>query len=297
VSGSARRRPRSTLAVDAAVRLLEQGDLELEGRLRGASNTTLRAFVTLDDVSARCVYKPIAGERPLWDFPDGTLAAREVAAYLVSAASGWDVVPPTVLRDGPLGPGACQLWVETDASTPRVGFVPADALPSGWHAIAEAEDDDGSEYARAPGASQRAPASEERTGRARRWVLAHADDPALARMALLDVVINNADRKGGHVLAARDGSLRGVDHGVTFHVDDKLRTVLWGFMGRPVADPDVADLRSLRRAFDGALRERLCTLLAADEVEATVARLERLLDTGVFPGPGLGRHAMPWPPV
>ncbi len=277
-AGSARRRPRTPrvadLPADQAVRLLEQGDLTLEGRLRGASNTTLRAFVTLDDVSARCVYKPIAGERPLWDFPDGTLAAREVAAYVVSAASGWDVVPPTVLRDGPLGPGACQLWVETDSSVQRVGFVPADALPSGWHPVAAAEDDDGSEY-----------------------LLAHADDPALARMALLDVVINNADRKGGHVLPARDGSLRGVDHGVTFHVDDKLRTVLWGFMGRPVDDADLAVLRTLRRSLDAALRDQLCALLARDEVDATAARLDRLLASGVFPGPRHGRHAVPWPPV
>jgi len=267
---------RSTLSDEQAVRLLEQGDLELEGRLRGASNTTLRAIVTLDDVAARCVYKPVAGERPLWDFPDGTLASREVAAYVVSQATGWDVVPLTVLRDGPLGPGSCQLWVETlrgDAEN-RVGFVPAGALPDGWHAIAEAEDDDGEPY-----------------------VLAHADDPTLARIALLDVVINNADRKGGHVLHARDGSLRGIDHGVTFHVDDKLRTVLWGFMGRAVAADDLAVLVALRQAFDGALRERLCALLAPDEVEATIARLDRLIAIGVFPGPRPGRHAVPWPPV
>jgi uncharacterized repeat protein (TIGR03843 family) len=274
MSGSARRRLRSTLGADAAVRVLERGELELEGRLRGASNTTLRAFVTLDDISIRCVYKPIAGERPLWDFPDGTLAAREVAAYLVSAASGWDVVPPTVLRDGPLGPGACQLWVETDSSAPRVDFVPADALPSGWHAVADAADEDGTEY-----------------------LLAHADEPALARMALLDVVINNADRKGGHVLTARDGSVRGVDHGVTFHIDDKLRTVLWGFMGRPVADADVEVLRSLRASLDGSLRDRLRVLLSSDEIEATAARLDQLLTSGVFPGPGVGRYAVPWPPL
>src|SRR6476659_3253954 len=108
MSGAARRRLRSNLTQEQAVRLLTDGELELEGRLRGASNTTLRAFVTLDDVAARCVYKPVAGERPLWDFPDGTLAAREVGAYLVSAATGWDVVPPTTLREGPFGPGMVQ---------------------------------------------------------------------------------------------------------------------------------------------------------------------------------------------
>jgi uncharacterized repeat protein (TIGR03843 family) len=283
VSGAARRRLRADLSVAQAVRLLTQGELELEGRLRGASNTTLRAFVTLDGVSARCVYKPVAGERPLWDFPDGTLAAREVAAYLVSETTGWGVVPPTVLRDGPLGPGACQLWVETSRSTSTnlVGFVLADALPTGWHAIADAEDDDGTEY-----------------------LLAHADDPALARMALLDVVINNADRKGGHVLHAHDGSLRGVDHGVTFHVDDKLRTVLWGFAGRPIPAEDLAVLTALRRSLRGdrasdavSLRDGLCPLLDADEVAATLARLDRLVEAAVFPAPSAGRRSMPWPPV
>jgi uncharacterized repeat protein (TIGR03843 family) len=277
VSGSARRKLVTALPAEQAVRLLTDGDLELEGRLRGASNTTLRAFVTLDDISVRCVYKPISGERPLWDFPDGSLAGREVAAYLVSAATGWQIVPPTVLRDGPLGPGACQLWVETYRSNTkaRVGFLPADALPDGWHAIAGMfDDDDGAEY-----------------------VLAHADDPALARMALLDVVINNADRKGGHVLHARDGTLRGVDHGVSFHVDDKLRTVLWGFIGREIASDDVAVLTTLRAALHGPLKDQLCVLIEPDEIEATGARLDRLLAAGVFPAPRVGRHAMPWPPV
>jgi len=276
LSGTAGHPVGSELTVDDAVRLLQQGDITLSGRLRGASNTTLSAVVTLDGVSARCVYKPVAGERPLWDFPDGTLAAREVAAYLVSAATGWGIVPPTVLRDGPLGPGACQLWVQSRRGPAelRVGFVPAAELPAGWHAIAEAYDDDGLEY-----------------------VLAHADDPALARMALLDVVINNADRKGGHVLHARDGTLRGVDHGVTFHIDDKLRTVLWGFTGRTVPDEDRAVLAALRRALDGALGDGLCALLAAEEVAATVARLDELLAAGVFPAPGPGRHVVPWPPI
>jgi uncharacterized repeat protein (TIGR03843 family) len=276
LSAAARRDLRTTLPLEEAVRLLEHGEMELEGRLRGASNTTLRAFVSLDGVSARCVYKPIAGERPLWDFPDGTLAGREVAAYVVSAATGWDIVPPTVMREGPLGPGACQLWVQTRGgpAARRVGFVPADALPAGWQPIAEASDEEGGEY-----------------------VLAHADDPALARIALLDVVINNADRKGGHVLHSRDGKLHGVDHGVTFHVDDKLRTVLWGFIGRPVPEDERLVLAALRTQLDGSLRESLCSLLDADEVAATIVRLDRLLAAGTFPAPGPGRHAMPWPPI
>jgi uncharacterized repeat protein (TIGR03843 family) len=279
VSGEDRpRRLRTDLPVDDAVRLLTEGTLRLEGRLGGASNVTLRAFVTLDDVSARCVYKPVRGERPLWDFPDGTLAAREVAAYLVSQSTGWGIVPPTVLRDGPLGPGACQLWVTSPkAAPPRVGFVAAHELPEGWQVIGSyADEDDGTEY-----------------------LLGHADDPQLARIALFDVVVNNADRKGGHVLTAPDRSLRGIDHGVSFHTEDKLRTILWGFMGRAVSEADVSSLVTLRSALapGGALREELCELLAAEEIEATMARLDRLLRAGVFPSPRSGRPAIPWPPV
>ncbi len=277
-SGSARRGRAGGPPADQAGRLLNEGELQIEGRLRGASNTTLRGSVTLGDLRARCVYKPIAGERPLWDFPDGTLAGREVAAYLVSEATGWNIVPPTVLRDGPLGPGACQLWIDVDRSpaASRVGFVPAAALPAGWHPIADASDEDGVEY-----------------------LLAHAEDEALVRIALLDVVINNADRKGGHVLTARDGTLRGVDHGVSFHVQDKLRTVLWGFAGRPIPEPEAAVLASLGISLKagGTLRDRLCPHLAAEEIEATVARLDRLVDAGVLPAPAPGRHAMPWPPI
>jgi uncharacterized repeat protein (TIGR03843 family) len=276
LSGSARRRASHTLSQEQALRVLTCGDLELEGRLVEASNTTLRAYVTHEGLSARCVYKPIRGERPLWDFPDGTLAAREVAAYLVSEATGWNVVPPTVMRDGPLGQGACQLWIEETAgnSPPRVGFVAADELPTGWLTVAAAEDEDGQAY-----------------------LLAHADDPDLARMAVFDVVINNADRKGGHVLYSGDGSLRGVDHGVCFHIDDKLRTVLWGWIGTALPPAEVGVLTTLRRELSGGLGARLGELLAADEVAATVARVERLLATGVFPGPRPGRPAVPWPPI
>src|SRR5439155_7464329 len=136
-----------------ALELLRHGTLDLEGRLVEASNTTLRAFVALDGVSARCVYKPVRGERPLWDFPDGTLAGREVSAYLLGSATGWACVPPTVLRDGPLGPGACQLWIDEPDEGGLLGFVPANAVPDGWHTILAARDSDGTPY-----------------------VLAHADD-------------------------------------------------------------------------------------------------------------------------
>ncbi|MGE5827569.1 MAG: SCO1664 family protein [Micromonosporaceae bacterium] len=267
--------PPPRLATEQALRLLTEGEIELEGRLVEASNTTLRAFISLDEITARCVYKPVRGERPLWDFPDGTLAGREVAAYLVSAGTGWDVVPPTVLREGPLGLGACQLWIdEPDDAVPLVGFVPVDTLPADWLRVANARGSDG-----------------------RAYLLAHADDAALARLALFDVVVNNADRKGGHVLLDGAGHLYGVDHGVCFHTEDKLRTVLWGWVGRALPDDCRADLTALRDALERGLGEELAGLLSPDEVATTVARVQRLLDAGEFPEPGEGWPAVPWPPM
>ena len=260
------------LPVEDALQLLRHGELELEGRLLGASNVTLRAQITLDGVTARCVYKPIRGERPLWDFPHGTLAGREVAAYLVSEAAGWGLVPPTVLRSGPIGEGACQLWIdECEDAEPLVGFVPADSLPPGWLKVADAEDEDGAPY-----------------------LLAHADDENLAKLAVLDAVVNNADRKGGHVLRTAD-RIYGVDHGVCFHVEDKLRTVLWGWVGRPLPERDA--LAALAAALAGELGERLAELLLPEEVEATANRVDRLLTEGVFPPPSPGWPAVPWPPM
>src|SRR5262245_61264441 len=262
------------LDAEQALRLLGEGELELEGRLVEASNTTLRAFISLDEVTARCVYKPVRGERPLWDFPDGTLAGREVAAYLVSAHTGWDVVPPTVLRDGPLGVGACQLWIdEPDDAVPLVGLVPADTLPTDWLRVANARGSDG-----------------------RAYLLAHADDGALARLALFDVVVNNADRKGGHLLLDDGGHLYGVDHGVCFHTDDKLRTVLWGWVGQALPEDARTVLAELRDALGRGLGEQLAVLLSPDEVTATTARVRRLLDAGEFPEPSEGWPAVPWPP-
>ncbi len=234
--------------------------MEIEGRLVDASNITLRVQLS-DEVKA--VYKPIRGERPLWDFPTGTLAAREVAAYELSKTLGWDLVPPTVMRDGPLGPGSCQLWLE-ELVDPPLGFVPSPELPPGWLPVAAAQDEDGQPY-----------------------VLAHADDPRLARLALFDAIVNNADRKGGHVLVTPEGGLYGVDHGVCFHTDDKLRTVLWGFGGRRV---DPADLAALRSADFRALAQ----LLSDVELEALNTRIAK---TKALPLPPGHRHAIPWPPI
>ncbi|GII22507.1 phosphatidylinositol kinase [Planosporangium mesophilum] len=258
-----------------ALTLLRQGDLELEGRLVDASNATLRAVITADGVTARCVYKPVHGERPLWDFPDGTLADREVAAYRLSTQAGFDVVPPTVLRDGPLGPGMCQLWIDEERQDePLLGFVPNRDVPAGWRRVAAARDERGRPYA-----------------------LAHADDPRLARMAIFDAVVNNADRKGGHVIVTVDGRVYGVDHGVTFHTEDKLRTVLWGWVGEPLAPDTVELLEKLRVELDGRLGASLGEHLTEMEVGTLAMRVDRLLATRCFPQPNEDWPAIPWPPI
>ncbi|PSK93817.1 putative repeat protein (TIGR03843 family) [Haloactinopolyspora alba] len=258
--------------------LLRDGELSVEGRLVVASNLTLLGRVTHGEHSARCVYKPVDGERPLWDFPDGSLAAREVAAYELSEAAGWHVVPPTVLReDGPFGPGMCQLWIDQPEDERRwVDVVSPDAVARGWLPVLEAVDGDGEPV-----------------------VLVHADDPALRRMAVFDAVVNNADRKGGHVLAGLPGADRtapvvGVDHGVCFHVEPKLRTVLWGWAGTELTPADVAELTALRSALDGDLDHTVRALLSTDEVTATAERVDRLLGDGRLPDP-TGRMPVPWP--
>ncbi len=248
------------------------------GRLVEASNATLLAEVSLDGSGRRCVYKPIAGERPLWDFPARTLARREVAAYRLSAAAGWALVPPTLLRDGPHGPGSVQAWVEgADDDLPEPGggaveVVPVDAVPPGWLEVVRAETYDGSRVA-----------------------LVHADDPQLRTMALFDAIVDNADRKGGHVLRERDGTLRGVDHGLTFNVEDKLRTVLWGWAGRRLDEGELADLERLAGHLAGELGAELAELLSTPEVDRTRERLDRLCSTGRFPRPGARRPVIPWP--
>lgn len=267
--------PAAALAEREALDLLAHGQLEIEGRLVDASNTTLRAEITLDGVTRRCVYKPVQGERPLWDFPDGTLAGREVSAFLVSQATGWDVVPPTILRDGPLGTGALQLWIDEPAEfEPLIGFVPAYDVPTGWLPVANARDEDGDAYA-----------------------LAHADDPRLARLAVFDAVINNADRKGGHVLYPATGSVHGVDHGVSFHIENKLRTVLWGWTGKPLPPAEIEVLRSLTERLDGPLGAALEDHLTVSEVQHLRLRVKRLLRNNRFPKPPPDWPAIPWPPV
>jgi hypothetical protein len=231
----------------AALELLARGSLELAGRLTDASNATFLCRVRLDGLEARCVYKPRRGERPLDDFPDGTLAQRERAAFLLSEAFGWYLVPPTVLRDGPLGPGMVQLWMEADPAADVVEMI-------------------------------------------------LAPDPRLRRVAVFDVVANNADRKGGHLLPTPEGHIYAVDHGVCFSPVPKLRTVLWGWRGEPLDDDEVAGVERVVAALAGQLAVRLGELLSPAEVGATERRARGLLHTRCFPRPDPGRPALPWPP-
>jgi uncharacterized repeat protein (TIGR03843 family) len=256
---------------DEARRALQEGELDVVGRLVAASNATLLCKIAADAGELQCVYKPVVGERPLWDFPDGTLAAREVAAHLVSEAAGWHVVPPTVLRDGPFGPGMAQLWV-TDAGQPLVDVVPAGTEPRGWLHVLDAVDGDGKPV-----------------------TLIHADDARLREMALFDVVINNADRKGGHVIVEESGAVLGVDHGVSFHVEDKLRTVLWGWCDTPLTGDEETTLRTLRGGLNGALGSHLEELLNSGELDAVGARIDDLLHTGAMPSPAHRLRPIPWP--
>ncbi|MFD9410624.1 SCO1664 family protein [Streptomyces sp. NPDC059989] len=260
--------------------LLAKGELTVVGRIREASNAVLLCTVAYEGVSADCVYKPVKGERPLWDFPDGNLAQREVASYLVSEATGWGLVPTTVLRDGPYGEGMVQRWIETpEGETPGaqlLALVEGEEAGEGWKAVALAE-----------------------VGEGRTALLVHADDPRLRRLAVLDAVINNGDRKGGHLLPAPDGRLYGIDHGVTFHAEDKLRTLLWGWAGEPLTAEAREVLASLAADLaDGApLATRLAELITAVELAAVRDRVAQLLRTGIHPQPSGQWPAIPWPPV
>ena len=248
---------------------LDDTDLELTGRIRTASNATFLG--SIGGVSV--VYKPIEGEQPLWDFPDGNLASREVAAYLVSEALGWRVVPRTWLRDGPLGLGMVQLWQDIDPEQDAVDLVPAAAVPDvGWRHVLEGSDEHDRPVA-----------------------LIHEDSTALRRMAVFDIVVNNADRKGDHVLAMADGHRHGVDHGLTFHTEHKLRTVLWGWIGEPLTPDELDGIQRLRSAVTGPLGEALAGLLLAEEIAAFAERCDRLLGDAHFPGPSGHMPAVPWP--
>lgn len=260
--------------------VLRDGELTILGRIRSASNATFLCEASLGDSTVHCVYKPIAGEQPLWDFPDGTLAGREVCAYRVSRQLGWNIVPYTVIRDGPAGPGMLQLWVDqpgdATGSEPAPGPDLVDLFPvgkprQGYLPVLRAYDYAGDEV-----------------------ILMHADDVRLRRMAVFDVLVNNADRKGGHILCGVDGRVYGVDHGVCLHVEDKLRTVLWGWAGKPVDDETLEAVAGLAEALAGPFGDELAGQITRAEITALRRRAIGLLDNPVMPGPNRHRP-IPWP--
>jgi hypothetical protein len=239
------------LNVADVLTLLAKGDLDVQGMLPWSSNYTLLTAVRSDGLEGLAVYKPRRGERPLWDFPRGTLCQREVAAYVLSAALGWSLVPPTVLRDGPYGVGSVQLFIDADQEA---------------HLFTMQKEGGFGE--------------------------------TIERLAVFDVLSNNADRKSGHCLKGNDGRLWAIDHGICFHVEQKLRTVLWDYAGQPLRPEILADLHELRAQFDAkdSVFAMLESLLAPDELRALRRGLERLVATGRHPDPGPGRN-VPWPPV
>lgn len=228
-----------------ALDLLERSDIEVLGLLPYASNATLLVRTVLGDREGLAVYKPRRGERPLWDFPPGTLCLREVAAWVVSSALGWDLVPPTVLRDGPAGIGALQTYIEPD------------------------EDAD-----------------------VRATVSTHTDE--LRTMALFDVIVNNTDRKAGHLIIDGGNKLWGVDHGICFSAEPKLRTVIWAFEGESVPARLLGDLEGwVERGMSGHELEQL---LDPDEMAALAERVQAVLTERRYPAPDPHGRSVPWPP-
>jgi uncharacterized repeat protein (TIGR03843 family) len=239
------------VTIERALGILTRGSLTLEGRLPWSTNHSWLATVTADGETLPVVYKPRLGERPLWDFPRGTLCQRETAAFVVSQALGWRLVPPTVLRDGPRGTGAVQLFVPHD---PDRHFL----------------------------------------------TLARPDPRTVGRIVALDVVTNNADRKSGHVLLDGQGALWLIDHGLTFHVEPKLRTVIWDLAGQTLPPDTAADLARLADALDDPgqpVAAALAELLSPAEAEATRMRTRELVTAGRFPTADPERWTVPWPPV
>ena len=239
--------PRETLEI------LREGDLEVLGRVLASTNQALFCRLSRPcpdpepPAIVDAIYKPVRGERPLDDFPDGTLCRREVAAHLLSEATGWAIVPPTVMRNGPFGEGMVQLWIDVDESIDVIALV-------------------------------------------------IDDDPRLRRIAIFDAMVNNTDRKGGHLLPVRGGHIFGVDHGVCFSPVPKLRTVLWGWRGEKLDADELAVVDRIRRELEGDLGEQLLGLLEPLEVVATARRADRLIQTGRFPRPSPSWPAVPWPP-
>ena len=223
--------------------VITEGELDVEGRFVDASNATLLAVARLSSQEVKVIYKPVAGERPLWDFPDGNLAQRERAAYLLSEALELHIVPFTILREGPFGVGSVQEWIEMDEEFDVVAF-------------------------------------------------ASADTQELRKMVLLDAIINNTDRKYGHILVDSQRSVFGCDHGVTFHSDPKLRTVLWQWAGDEFTTEEISVLKKSIEIAESILSD----LITKEEIQALLQRSSEMIESGRFPYPSEEWPAIPWPP-
>ncbi len=279
--------PRTAAERRAVLHRLRYDEIRIAGRVAEASNVALlvevaapRAGEGAGEPPMWAIYKPVRGERPLWDFPDGTLAGREVASWLLADATAYGIVPPTVLREGPFGPGSVQLWIGDPYARPEdsafvVRLARAGQRPAGWLTAFEG--------ARAGG---------------RGLAVVHEDAEDVRDAAVLDALLNNSDRKGSHLVRDRCGTLWGFDHGLTLHAEPKLRTVLWGWAGQPLRGSDLDRLRLLRADLSGSpLRSALEGLLPAGDVFALQVRVQRLLDSGRHPRAGPDWPAIPWPPL
>lgn len=241
----------AAVSADRVLALLANGEIDLEGLMPDSSNYTFLVRVSDGDLDGLGIYKPRRGERPLWDFPRGTLCQREAAAFVVSSALGWNIVPPTVLRDAePHGFGSVQLYVDAD---PNIHY----------------------------------------------FSLRGTHDDTFMRIAAFDVLVNNADRKGGHILQSSDGRIWAIDHGITFHVEPKLRTVIWEYAGQPLPDTMVEDIRAFGERLesdDDSVADALSALLDPQELDALKRRTGRMVRRPLFPNPG-GYRSTPWPPI
>lgn len=313
----------TTTLSNAEIRsVLRHGTIEVAGRVGDASNLTLLGMVEHNGTALNCVYKPVRGERPLWDFPDGTLADREVLAHEVSLVAGWNCVPPTVGRPGPLGAGMVQQWIGPvpPGAGPMTSSADADRnaeLDSEFDSGSELDDDDSEDTDEYVEVDEELvtilPARDVTAG----WLpvfravdpsgemlaVCHADDPRLALIAGFDIVINNADRKAPH-LVRQGGRVLGIDHGLAFHTDDKLRTILWGWAGEVLPEEVQVGLQRiadwLERGWDGGAEDDVIhpeTMLTLSEHRALTARVDHLLADPRFPQPPEHRSPIPWPPL
>jgi uncharacterized repeat protein (TIGR03843 family) len=237
------------LEIPTILNVLQNGEISIKGEFVWGSNYTFLAEVCRNGTLLKCVYKPSRGERPLWDFPAASLARRETAAYVVSEALGWELVPPTVYRkNAPIGPGSLQLFIEHD---PDLHY----------------------------------------------FNLEKVDRERLRPVVLFDLLINNADRKGSHLLFDQNHHLWLIDHGICFHAEDKLRTVIWDFAGQSIPQELRQDLRHFRRELEPATNfyKELQMLLTQKEIKALAARADNLLSLSEFPEPNPDERSFPWP--